>query len=156
MSAAIEEFGHPVYGLAGEDLPVGTVSQYGDRSVSVRYELSRVDHVEVRTSRRRLGGTRGLMLQLATIAIPLKPRLPWELSLRERNAFVSVDGTSTQFHVVEASTGQWMAAGGFRRWGVRKRYLLLTGTSGVHVEDLSLVPVTFDPGEGSAAGTTST
>lgn len=149
MRAAVEEFGQPVYGLspeapAGEGCPGGTVSRYGGRQVSVRYQLTRADWVEVTTSSYPLGGTRGLMTALMTRIVPMKPVLPWALSLSERNVHVQVDGTRTQFHLVEASTGDWIAAGGFRRRGVRKRYLRLSGASGVQVEDVSLVPVAFD------------
>ena len=147
MRATIEEFGPPVYGLSPEG-PAGTVSRYGDRKVAVNYKLSPSEWVEVTTSAIRLGGTSGLMTQLVTRMIPMKPRLPWELSLSERNVFVQVAGTRTQFHLVEASTGDWIAAGGFRKREVRKRYLLLNGTAGVKVEHLSLVPVAFDLGGG--------
>lgn len=144
MRAGVEAFGDPVYGLAGVG---GTVSQYGDRLLGVLYQLGPADRLEVTNGRYPLGGTRGLMVQLTAIVIPAKPHLPWELSFRQRNAFVTFDGTRTQFHVVQASTGDWIAAGGFDKWGVRKRYLRLTGTPGVNVEDLSLAPVGFDLGE---------
>jgi len=157
MKAGIEEFGQPIYGLAPAGIPAneraaGVVSQYGGDRVAVLYQLSPVDRLEVATGRHhRLGGTRNLMTQLTTRVIPMKPRLPWQLSLSERDVSLPVDGTPTQFHLVEASTGDWMAAGGFRRRGVRKRYLLLTGTAGVKVEELSLVPVSFDlTGDGGA------
>ena len=150
MKAGIEEFGQPVYGLAGTS-PDGTVSQYGPRQVTVRYELGRGEILEVTTGRHSLGGTRGLMMDLIARVVPLKPRLPWHLSLSERNVFVPVSGTRTQFHLVEASTGDWVAAGGFRTPGVRKRHLLLNGTSGVNPENLSLAPVEFDFTDRSAA-----
>lgn len=143
MKAGIEEFGQPVYGLAGRSLG-GTVSQYGPRQVAVRYELSRAEILEVTTGRHPLGGTLGLMTRLIARVVPAKPRLPWELSLSERNVFVLVQGTRTQFHLVEASTGDWIAAGGFRTRGVRTRHLLLNGTSAVTPEELSLAPVEFD------------
>lgn len=144
MRAGIREFGEPVYGLAGDGIPGGTVSRYGGRMVSVLYQLGRVDRLEVTTGRHRLGGNRGLMTELIMRVVPLKPRLPWEISLSERNVFALVQGTRTQFHLVEASTGDWIAAGGFRKRDVRKRHLLLSGTPGVRVEELSLVPVAFD------------
>ena len=153
MRAALEKFGEPVYGLSPAERVTGTLSQYGGRQVSVLYQLGQSDRVEVTTSRYSVGGTAGLMMQLITRMIPTKPQLPWQVSFSDRNVFVPVAGTRTQFHLVEASTGDWIAAGGFRKREVRKRYLLLTGTPGVKAEDLSLVPVGFDldgaPGGGS-------
>lgn len=150
MRTGIGEFGQPVYGLPPEGWPAGTVSQYGPQQVAVLYQLSPTDRVEVTTGRRSLGGTHRLMTELMMRVLPMKPRLPWQLSLSERDVFIPVQDTRTQFHLVEASTGDWIAAGGFRKREVRKRYLMLTGTSGVKVEDLSLVPVGFDLG-GDAA-----
>ena len=148
----MEKFGQPVYGLSPAERLTGTLSQYGARQVSILYQLSQPDRVEVTTSRYSVGGTAGLMMQLITRMIPTKPQLPWQVSFSDRNVFVPISGTRTQFHLVEASTGDWIAAGGFRKREVRKRYLLLTGTPGVKAEDLSLVPVGFDLGGEAAKG----
>ena len=152
MRTTIEEFGPPIYGLAGVGVPSGTVCQYGSRLISVRYQFDAVTRVEVTTARYPLGGTRDLMVELTKAAIPTKPPLPWNLSVSERNVFVNVSGTRTQFHVVEASTGEWIAAGGFDARELRKRYLRLMGTAGIRVEDLALAPVAFGVGDDPAVG----
>lgn len=140
MRAAIARFGSPVYGL-GEGRPSGSISGYdgGARCgwVSILFLLGQGDRLEVTTGRWPLGGTHHLVMQLILRTVPAKPRLPWQLSLSERNVFAAVEGIRTQFHVVEASSDDWIAAG-----GLRKRHLLMSGTPGVNVEEVALVAVT--------------
>lgn len=136
MKAGLARFGAPVYGLPAALGHQGTLSMYGRYQVSVTYRLAGVDSLEVTTGRRPLGGTRNLVMQLFTRSAPQKPELPWQLSLTERNVWIPVEGTRTQFHVIEASTGDWIAAGGFL-----KRHLLLAGTEGFRIEEVVLSPV---------------
>ena len=72
-------------------------------------------------------------------SIPQKVHLPWSVSLDERLVMIPVDDTLTQFRVVEADTGDWVAVG-----GMKKRHLLLSGTAGVQAEQLVVGPVALN------------
>lgn len=138
MRGAAEEFGVPVFGLLGPDAGAGVLNGTGGRPCSQVTLLYRTiaGRVEVTTGTRPLGGTNNLVRDVLMRAIPQKIRFPWSVSVDERLVVVSVEDTLTQFRVVTASTGDWVAAG-----GMKKRHLLLTGTPGISVEDLRLGPV---------------
>lgn len=141
MRAAVTSFGWPVYGLAEPPAGPGVLSMYGRHDIAVAYPLGETDSLEVTTGRRPLGGTHGLMLRLIPRAVPRKPEFPWSLSINERNVWIPVEETRTQFHLMEASSGHWIAAGGFL-----KRHLLLAGTGALRIEQVVLVPVAVDLG----------
>lgn len=141
MRASVTKFGWPIYGLAEPPDGASVLSMYGRYDVAVTYRVSEADSLEVTTGRRPLGGTQGLMLRVIPRAVPRRPEFPWRLSIDERNVWIPVEGTRTQFHLIEASTGHWMAAGGFL-----KRHLLLTGTAALRLEQVALVPVVLDVG----------
>lgn len=141
MRAAAEEFGVPVFGLLGPKDAHGVVNGFGGRPCNQMTLQYRTPYwqVEVTTATRPLGGTGNLVRRLIMSAIPEKLHLPWGVSLHERLVMIHVDDTPTQFRVVEADTGHWVAAG-----GMKKRHLLLTGTAGVNIEDLALGPVALN------------
>ena len=141
MRTAAEEFGPPVFGLLGPQASEGVLTAHGGRPCSQMMLLYQTadGRVEVTTGTRPLGGTDSLVRNVLLRSIPQKVRLPWSVGLDERLVMLPVDGTPTQFRVVTASTGDWLAAG-----GMKKRHLLLAGTAGVSVEDLRLGPVALD------------
>ena len=141
MRQAVEEFGQPVFGLWGDHAGAGVLSGHGGRPcnrVDLRYAVEDAV-ITVTTGSRPLGGTENLVRELLLRSVHHKTHLPWTVTIDERLVMLPVDGTQTQFRVVEATTGDWMAAG-----GLEKRHLLLTGTTGTSIDDLELGPVALD------------
>lgn len=141
MRTAAEELGSPVFGLLGPHAGAGVVNGYGGRPCSQMTLLYRTadGRVEVTTGTKPLGGTDSLVRHVIMRSLPQKVRLPWSVCLDERLVMLPVEHTPTQFRVVTASTGDWLATG-----GMKKRHLLLTGTAGVSVDDLRLGPVALN------------
>lgn len=141
MRTAAEEFGAPVFGLRGPDAASGVVNGHGGKPCTQMTLLYRTPdwRVEVTTAAAPLGGIDNLVRNVLMRAIPQKVHLPWSVSLDERLAMIPVDDIPTQFRIVEANTGDWMAAG-----GMKKRHLSLTGTAGVGIEQLALGPVALN------------
>jgi len=141
MRTAAEEFGTPVFGLLGRHAGEGVLSGHVGRPCTQITLLYRTadGRVELTTGTKPLGGTYSLVRNVIMRSIPQKVHLPWSVGLDERLVMLPVDDTPTQFRVVTASTGDWLAAG-----GMKKRHLLLTGTPGISVEDLRLGPVALN------------
>ena len=141
MRTAAEEFGVPVFGLRRPNATEGVVNGHGGKPCTQITLLYRTPdwRLEVTTAATPLGGTDSLVRNVLVRAIPQKVHLPWSVTLDERLVMIPVDDTPTQFRVVEASTGDWMAAG-----GMKKRHLLLTGTAGLDSEQLVLGPVALN------------
>ncbi|HSH61699.1 MAG TPA: hypothetical protein VK988_19035 [Acidimicrobiales bacterium] len=151
MQAAAEEFGSPIFGLLGPHAREGVFNGWGGRpciQVTLLYRPA-AGRIEVTTGAKPLGGTWNLVHNLLARSIPDDVRLPWGVSIDERLVMLPVGGTLTEFQVVVASTGDWMAAG-----GTPERHLLLAGSSGTAVDDLRLGPVglNFEAAIQGAAG----
>jgi ribosomal protein S18 acetylase RimI-like enzyme len=141
MRRAADEFGRPIFGLAGPLAEEGVLNGHGGvpcEQVTLLYRSGGA-RIEVTTGRKPLGGTDRMVTDLLFRSSSSPPSLPWTLTLSERLVTIPVAGTTTQFRVMESSTGQWLAAG-----GLGKRHLLIHGTTGVSVDDLALTPVSID------------
>lgn len=141
MQAAAEEFGSPVFGLSGPHATEGVFNGHGGQpctQVTLLYRLA-AGRIEVTTGARPLGGTWNLVHNLLARAVPDEVRLPWSVSIDERMVMLPVGATPTKFRVIEASTGDSMAAG-----GTAERHLLLAGSMGTAVDDLRLGPVALN------------
>lgn len=62
--------------------------------------------------------------------------LPFSVSVTERLVMLPVLDRRAQFRVIEASSGHWLAVGGWK-----KRHLRLEGSPGTSVDELSLTEV---------------
>lgn len=111
MRTAAEEFGLPVFGLRGPNAADGVVNGHGGKPCTRMTLLYQTPdwRVEVTTAAAPLGGTNNLVRNVLLRATPQKVRLPWSVRLDERLVMIPVDDTPTQFRVVEASTGDWIA-----------------------------------------------
>lgn len=138
MRASIAKLGPPVYGVAGPLATTGVVYLHGGwlgaDVLGIRFGPPDRE-VLVTNARQPQGGTDKLVqevLQPAGRALAM----PFTVSVEERLVMIPVDGTRTQFRVVSASTGHWVAAG-----GLRKRHLHLSGVPGTSPEEIELVPI---------------
>ena len=74
-----------------------------------------------------------LVLEAATRP---KVTLPFSVTVTERLLMTRIGDGRAQFRVVEATTGHWVAAGGWK-----KRHLRLQGSAGTGPDDLALTEV---------------
>ena len=140
MQQAVEQLGPPIYGLA--DAGRGVLRGHGGmpcHEVTVEFRLGDERWVHVTTASQPQGGARRLVMRLLMRSIPESPDFPWTLTIGERMAYPTVESTRTQFRLMELSTGEWIAAGGFK-----KRHLQLAGSAGTALDGLALEPAAFD------------
>jgi len=135
----VDEFGSPILGLAG---PLAAEGELGATlggapctGVVLRYGGG-TSQIEVTTGRHPLGGTWILLRRILEMAASPDAGLPFSVSVSERLLMLPVVDRSTQFRVVEATSGHWIAVGGWM-----KRHLRIEGSPGTAPEGLSLTEV---------------
>jgi hypothetical protein len=135
----VSEFGLPVLGLAGpfaeEGELGGTLGGSPNSGVMLRYQRDGTQ-IEVTTARRPLGGTVELLRRVLQMSVSLKATLPFSVSVSERLLMLPVVDGRSQFRVVGATSGHWIAVGGWK-----KRHLRLEGSPGTSPDELSLAEV---------------
>ena len=135
----VAEFGAPVFGLGGPLASEGklgaTLGGLPNSGVMLRY-LRGSSQIEVTTGRHPLGGTSMLLRRALEMAATTDATLPFSVSVSERLVMLAVGGGRSQFRVVEATTGHWVAVGGWK-----KRHLRLEGSPGTSPDGLSLIEV---------------
>lgn len=142
MHAAAREMGPPIYGLAGPLARDGVLCGHGGRpcaQVTVRYRADTYE-IEVTTSTAARSRLHGLLLDLVVRAVPWEPvQFPWTLTVEERTVTLEVSGQPTTFQCLSTSPGRWVAHA-----DVGDRSVTLLGSTGVQLEDLSLISVAFE------------
>lgn len=136
----VQRVGDPVIGLAG---PLATEGKLGgpptaavpSRSITLSYVFGG-RRIDVMTAKSQLGGTVTLVHIVIEAAVRPKISLPFSLTVDERLIMLSIGDGRAQFRVVEASTGHWVAAGGWK-----KRHLRLHGSPGTSPDSLALTEV---------------
>ena len=135
----LQEFGNPIIGLAGALAADGklsaTLGGVRNSGVTLAYVVGD-DRIDVTTGRYGLGGTGNLVQLVLEAAVRPRVYLPFTVSVDERLIIVTVSDGRAQFRVVQASTGHWVAAGGWK-----KRHLRLQGSPGTSPESLVLTEV---------------
>jgi hypothetical protein len=76
--------------------------------------------------------------RLADLRDRVKTSFPWSVQIDESHHMVSIEDGRAQFRMLAASTGHWLAAGGFG-----KRHLLLSGAPGSDIGECELARVAF-------------
>jgi hypothetical protein len=117
MRTALDELGRPVFGLTGPLAREGVMNGHGGKpcnQVTMLYRSGEA-RTEVTTSRHPLGGTDRLVHDVLFRSIPDPVRLPLTITVTERLVMIPVSDVQTQFRVLEATDGTWVAAGGFEK-----------------------------------------
>ena len=139
IRSQVDEFGAPVFGLAGPRAADGelgaTLGGAPNLGVVLRYG-SGPSQVEVTTGRHPLGGTWILLRRILELAASPEATLPFAVSVTERLLMLPVADGRSQFRVVEATSGHWIAVGGWK-----KRHLKLEGHPGTSPDGMSLTEV---------------
>jgi len=137
----VGEFGMPILGLTGPEAEEGelggTLGGSPNCGVVLRY-LRGGTRIEVTTGRYALGGTQNLLRRTLEMATTTREEavLPFSVSVTERLLMLPVVDQSAQFRVVEATSGHWIAVGGWK-----KRHLRLEGSPGTSPDGLGLTEV---------------
>ena len=138
MGESVAELGSPIFGLA--DL-TGCIAMYGRSpctELAVAYDVDGDARIEVTTASRPLGGTDWMMHRLLAATVGRKTSFPWSVQIDETHHMLAIEDGRAQFRRLAASSGHWIAAGGFG-----KRHVLLTGSPGSAITDCTLVQVAF-------------
>lgn len=147
---AARQFGAPVFGLPDPSLGPGMVAGYGGHpcdNFSIRYSAGTPDELDVTTSLVEIDG-RSLLANLVIRNVGPEPELPWEMRIEALSVEIPVNGDPVQFTGMRASTGHWSLSG-----PALSRFVLIQGNPGFDLDGLGLVPVSIDPGDGTAPPT---